>query len=108
MIFITGGASQGKKNFAETMFPGTQIVESFQIQIRQWLNEEKDVLNEVRSLLKHNPDAVILMNEMGCGITPMNILDRRLRDEVGQAGCYLAREATEVYRVIAGIGTKIK
>lgn len=108
MIFITGGANQGKKEYARMKFPGKKIVDSYQKQIEQWLLEEKDVLEETKCLLRKNGDAVVLMNEMGCGITPMDAFARRLRDEAGQAGCYLAAEAEEVYRVIAGIGTRIK
>lgn len=108
MIFITGGASQGKTEYARMNFPGRKIVASYQNQVAKWLQEEKDAVEETASLLQSEPDMVILMNEMGCGITPMDASARRFRDEIGRVGCYLAKEAGEVHRVIAGIGTRIK
>lgn len=51
---------------------------------------------------------IVIMNETGSGITPMELSQRKLRDEMGKIGCALAAEAEEVYRVIAGIGIRIK
>ncbi|MDD3141997.1 MAG: bifunctional adenosylcobinamide kinase/adenosylcobinamide-phosphate guanylyltransferase [Lachnospiraceae bacterium] len=108
MIFITGGVKQGKREFAKMYFPDNLVMAAFHISIEQCLKDGKDPMEHTKAMLQMNPDVIIIMSEMGCGVTPTDPFARRLRDEVGRIGCYLANEATEVYRVIAGIGTRIK
>lgn len=108
MILIIGGAYQGKHNFAEERFAGREIVSKYNEKIETWMKSGQDAVSETRIFLAEHPGAVILLDEIGCGITPMEADDRRLRDEVGRTGCCLAEAAEEVYRVFAGIGTRIK
>ena len=50
----------------------------------------------------------VIMDEIGCGIVPVQPEDRVYRDLAGYAGQLLAEKAEIVYRVTAGIGVKIK
>jgi adenosyl cobinamide kinase/adenosyl cobinamide phosphate guanylyltransferase len=72
------------------------------------LKEEQDIYTLVDQILAINPEIVIIVDELGCGIVPMNPYDRRYREQTGRICCKLAREAEEVHRVICGIGTVIK
>lgn len=45
---------------------------------------------------------------MGLGVVPVDRAEREYRDEVGKTLCALAARAEQVYRVIAGIGQRIK
>ena len=55
-----------------------------------------------------NPPAVITLDEVGCGIVPMEKSERDYREAVGHAGQMLAAAAAEVYRMQCGIAVRIK
>lgn len=57
---------------------------------------------------KSQADMVVVTNEVGDGIVPENHLAREFRDLSGLANQILAREAFEVYLVVAGIPINIK
>lgn len=108
MIFVTGGAAQGKRKFAMDYFPGAMVMAAYQMTVEQCIKDGKDPLSQVEAMLSISPDVIIIMSEMGSGIVPVDSKDRILRDEVGRVGCYLAERAEEVYRVVAGLGMRIK
>lgn len=51
---------------------------------------------------------IITMDEVGCGIVPMERSERDYREAVGRAGQRIAGEADEVYRMMCGIPVRIK
>jgi adenosylcobinamide kinase/adenosylcobinamide-phosphate guanylyltransferase len=51
---------------------------------------------------------IVVSNEVGCGIMPVNELARRFGDLLGEANQRLARGAAEVYACWAGIPVRIK
>lgn len=108
MIFITGGANQGKREYAMEHFQGKLVMAAYQITIEKCLREGKSPMKQTIAMLQMNPEVIIVMSEMGCGVTPVDPFARKLREEVGSIGCFLASVATQVYRVSAGIGTRIK
>lgn len=112
MKFVTGGAFQGKHTFVREKFPQERCITVEEEQVLACLAAAEDVLSQIRAEIAEveyeGRQAVIVMNEIGSGITPMEAEQRKLRDEMGRIGCVLADEAEEVYRVIAGIGVKIK
>ncbi len=109
MKLVVGGAYQGKRKFAQNMWADTYpVFADFHLKIRKLMEEDRDVAEYIGGLLAEYPDAVILLDEVGCGIVPMRAEDRRYREEVGCAGQLLAQRAEEVYRVVCGIGTRIK
>ena len=48
------------------------------------------------------------MDEVGCGVVPVDKEERQYREAVGAAGQELAARAEKVYRVTAGIPVRIK
>jgi len=50
---------------------------------------------------------IVIGNEIGCGIVPVDGFERQWRDETGWVYQYLGRRSSGVYRVWAGIGTKL-
>ena len=85
-----------------------KVVNLFHNQIQRLLEEGEDGEAYIRNLLEETPDVVIVMDEVGAGVVPVERSDREYREAVGRAGQILAREAEEVYRVICGIGVRIK
>lgn len=131
MIFIVGGMGQGKAEFALEQFPelkyeilsdgesasweefmGACFGMNLQAMIRRRLEngETSEVLERemAQELLKACPERVILADEIGCGIVPVDTFSRNYREVTGRICCQLAREAKEVWRVVAGIGQRIK
>ncbi len=62
----------------------------------------------VQKLMDKNPAAIILCNEIGYGIVPMDKTDRLYRETVGRCLCRLAAYSERVVRVVCGLGMKIK
>ena len=58
-------------------------------------------------LYEKNPDILIVSNELGCGIVPMEKKDRLWRETCGRVCTALAARADEVVRVVCGVGQKI-
>ena len=50
---------------------------------------------------------VIISDEVGCGVIPLDKFDREWRECVGRELCGLAADADEVWRVNCGIGQRI-
>ena len=59
-------------------------------------------------LFKARPERILLVDEIGCGIVPLDAFERTYREVTGRICCALAAEAREVWRVVAGIGMQIK
>ena len=59
-------------------------------------------------LIEKNPDAVIVCDEIGLGIVPLDAFDRRWREETGRALCLLAAASERVVRVYCGIPQVLK
>lgn len=131
MVLITGGAYQGKTEFAkellmekcgmiaESKIADGMLADQAQMEeallitnLHQWiakiLREERDPYREAEQLIRKNPDVVLVVNELGCGIVPVDAFDRNWREVTGRVCCQLAKEADAVYRVTCGIGTKIR
>lgn len=124
MKMIIGGAYQGKTEYALKKYniseneiaDGENInkvseyrcIKNFHLFIKQMLTENKDPLEETRKVLLENPDIIIIMNEIGNGIIPIEKSERIWREQVGKVGCFLAEQAESVERIICGISVKIK
>lgn len=63
---------------------------------------------EVQSFVNRCGDCIIICDEIGNGIVPMEAFERKYRERTGRMLIQLAREAEEVERVICGIGQRIK
>ena len=126
MILIVGGAFQGKKEFAakqmhlemkafadgmdcemDAIYQAKGMVH-FHEYIRRMLLEHKDTAHLIEKLMQKNPDIVLVGNELGYGVVPIDAFDRNYRETTGRVCTQAAAKAKEVYRVVCGIGTRIK
>lgn len=124
MILITGGAYQGKTEYAQkkynidkifdcekediTRLSNTECICNFQYAVKYYSEREIDPIEAVKKIIEKNPDIIIIMNEIGNGIVPIEKSERIWREQVGKTGCYLAENALEVIRIVCGCGVKIK
>ena len=67
-----------------------------------------DIEKAMEALLTYRQDIILIMDEVGLGIVPLQREDRDYRELVGRAGCFLAKRASKVERVLCGVGQIIK
>ena len=129
MKLIIGGYAQGKLNYAVTKYnvaedhifesvlpsseeaeklEGAVIVSSLQKWIKKRIKEGGRPEEEISSFVKKHADAIIICDEIGNGIVPMDPFERVYRERTGRILVKLASEADEVVRVVCGIPQKIK
>lgn len=121
---IIGGAGQGKLDFAKKKYnlnikdiavfednysdcsinEKTKVIYGFHVLVRKWLNEGRNPIDETKNLNVQ----IIISDEIGNGIIPIDKFERRWREEVGKCCCFLAGDSECVIRVYCGIGTVIK
>lgn len=121
---ILGGGFQGKLEFAlhrsgcshedvadETspeLWTQKPILNHLHRLVSQMLQKGEDPQARLETVLQRNPNAIILCNEIGCGIVPMDALERRYREAVGRLCCELARQAGQVIRIQCGLPMVLK
>ncbi len=122
MIMITGGAFQGKRDFVKKQFAlsdsdiadggncelseltNARCICNYELAVKRMLADYIDPLGFTAGL---NCE-IVIMNEIGGGIIPIEKSEREWREMTGRAGCILADRAEKVYRVCCGIATMIK
>ena len=126
MMVIFGGVYQGKLDYALQSFGlndgdvyrcdenDAAMPENKKItyEIDKWIlalvKTDLDVANAVRQFMEANTDAIVICNDISCGIVPVDPLMRTWREEVGRSLAALSRNAKEVVRLFCGIATRIK
>ena len=134
MRIVIGGGFQGKKKWAQEQYGVTQWADGrdcpfeeiyhgegihhFHENIRRVMMQEKNDSNKGKTLTdvsglpealsQKNPDIVIVTDEIGCGLVPVDAFMRKYREQTGRICTEIASRANEVVRVVLGIGTVIK
>ena len=108
MKLYIGGCCQGQRELAEAENPGKPVIGDFHLTVRKLLKEGGDVPSYVSRLCEEQPDAVIVSDEIGSGIVPLDPFERAWREAAGRALCTVAAHSDQVTRVICGIGVRIK
>lgn len=126
MIFVTGGCFQGKQQWvlqncqvqpfrvadgavcSMEEIKSAGVLDHFHLLVRRWMQAGKIPADETEKILSDNTDIVIITDEIGSGIVPLDVKEREWREVHGRICCQLAGRADAVFRVIAGIGQKIK
>lgn len=126
MKLIIGGACQGKQAYASETFhlseadwrdgktctmeelQTAKAVHHFHSFLRRELDAERTVKELAGKLWEQNPDLIIVTDEVGYGIVPIDAKEREWREACGRVCTELAAHADQVIRVCCGIGTRIK
>lgn len=107
MVLIVGGAYQGQEEAAGTLFPGYKLVAQVQDRILEKVKAGEDPLEAVMPYLKEE-NTVLTAQEIGCGIVPLDPVEREWREKTGRVLCAAAKEASQVYRMVCGLPVRIK
>ena len=125
MKLVIGGSFQGKWNYAKKTFgmetgwldgDGCRREELFLARgvfhfhdfIKGELRAGRSVDGLAEELIEKNPEIIIVSNELGYGVVPVDPFDRKYREAVGRTCEKLAAFSEEVHRVVCGIGQVIK
>ena len=124
MRIITGGAFQGKRAFAEKLYPSVEwtdggrcaldeirtcrAVYGFHEFVKRWLEQGKNWEELASLMLEENRDLILICDEIGCGLVPVDAFEREYRESTGRVMNALAVQAERVDRVVCGIGRRIK
>ena len=116
MILLIGGAGQGKLAYVlEKTGLGPESVAYDPVSARTepifdglaaWVRAHPG--EGLGDLLEANPGVVILCDEVGCGVVPVDPAERAWREAVGRLCCALAERARGVERVFCGLGMVLK
>ena len=126
MVLVFGGVYQGKLTYALeyyklsenevyrcsdncTTLPNNKIII---YEIDKWIlaliRADKNVPEAIKQFMEENKDAIVICNDVSCGIVPIDETLRKWREEVGRAITAIAAHSHEVTRLFCGIPTKVK
>lgn len=129
MRLVIGGACQGKRVYVmetygireEEILDGASLkpekvsagmearcINNFHIFVKRLLAEGKAPREITEKLIDENPELIVIMDEIGNGIIPLEKSDRIWREETGRIGCFLAERAESVERIVCGLRMRIK
>ncbi|MDD7515687.1 bifunctional adenosylcobinamide kinase/adenosylcobinamide-phosphate guanylyltransferase [Ruminococcus flavefaciens] len=126
MIFITGGAFQCKTDTACQLFGVNRsdiisgydcgfedvftavCINSYHRLVARLMEADIDPVEFTERLCSENKGCIIIMDEIGCGIVPMEKKERIYRENVGRCGCIIAAESEKAFRVVCGIPQYLK
>lgn len=125
MRLVIGGYAQGKLNYVlqkyhlsmEQVWEGNILLGEANTDVvfnhfHQWIKEAlRKGMNpeeQIMTIVKNYPNIIIVSDEIGNGIVPMDAFEREYRERTGRLLIELAKQAESVERVICGIGQKIK
>ena len=124
MRMIIGGAFQGKMEYAKKEYPGIRWVDGaacseeellqcegvyhFHLYIRKSMEKYEEMRLFADRIIRENPQIVIITDEIGYGLVPIDAFERRYREETGRICTRLAAFSERVDRVVCGIGLPIK
>ena len=125
MILIIGGAYQGKLEYAKNEYLLTDA-DVFFCENETYIDTSKHIVYELEKLifnrmksglesekyiasLKSELDgAIIIVNDISCGVVPIDADVREWRECVGRVCAMLARSAERVIRIFCGLPQVIK
>lgn len=124
MHFIFGGRGMGMLEYAKGLVAHPAVLDLGQEDSKEWA--EANILTNVHLLVKRMAaggedalayfnrilpslyDKIIIGDEVGSGVVPIDPFEREWRDETGRVYQFLAAEACDVTRLWAGIPQLLK
>ena len=88
---------------------GSKIVfNDFHLWIRKWMQEGTIPNVAAKNLFLKYPDCIVISDEIGNGLVPMEAFEREYREQTGRILIEAARQAERVERIICGLAQRLK
>lgn len=84
------------------------ILNHFQIWVKRCLLEKVDPEPLLKGMLQKKQKLIIICDEIGNGIVPVDALEREYREKVGRLQCQIAAQAERAERILCGMGQRLK
>jgi len=124
MNFIFGGRCQGKLSYAKQQFGNdltvcdlkycdideafkAGIIINLQDAVKSMLLDGKNPTQYFIDYIDRFSDKVIIGDEIGCGVVPIDAFEREWRDETGRVYQMISAKADTVDRVWSGLGHRV-
>lgn len=122
-VFI-GGKSQGKLTYVINKY-GTDlriaegaeasleecirasVINHFHLYLKRHM-ADTDLHEQVDTICRSNPEVILICDEIGYGIVPIEPSERFYRETVGRIMCRMTANACHAERIICGIGQILK
>lgn len=123
MKLVVGGVYQGKLDMVKRKYNlsnsdcfscddnidmSKKVLYNFEKFILMLMEKELDPCGYMEKNMYKFEDKIIIMNDIFCGIVPMDLKQRQWREYSGKVSAKLSANADEVIRVFCGIPTKLK
>ena len=124
MIFIIGGAYQGKRAFARETFSlteddiftctdrginfGCRCVDRLEEYVFACVQDGIDPLAVFEADPAAWADSILICRDISCGVVPLSAQERAWRNETGRLCQYLAARADRVSRLFCGLEQRLK
>ena len=124
MVFIIGGAYQGKLTYAKAAFhlssediftcTGTEIdfrkrcIRSIEEFTCAGVQANIDAVQYFAAHREEWEDSILICRDIFCGVVPLGTENRAWRQETGRLCRYLSAEAKQVSRVFCGLEQRLK
>lgn len=124
MKLIIGGAFQGKRDFAKAAFQlgeeqiftcnGREVdfskpcIDKLEEFTYACVEAKEDPVAFFRAHREEWQDAVLICQDMSCGVVPLGADMRQWRQNTGLLCQYLSAEADSVYRIFCGLEQRLK
>ncbi len=126
MELYIGGAAQGKlsyvlaarklkmqdvadgRDFSLELFENIKILNHFESYVRRVMEAGRDPETAAGLLAEHNPELIVISDEIGGGIIPCDPFERAWRENTGRILCSYAAQAVHFERIICGVGQILK
>ena len=114
MLLVVGRLGAGKREFVKREFGYSDA------DIAVGMLDSRPVISDVQELLRTGDidnerlfsalvlKDVVICNEVGCGVVPLDPAERAWRDAVGRLSVRLAARADKVVRICCGLPAVIK
>ncbi|MGG7077508.1 bifunctional adenosylcobinamide kinase/adenosylcobinamide-phosphate guanylyltransferase [Clostridium sardiniense] len=124
MILVFGGAYNGKLAYVKEKYNldeedifycnsdninlEKKVICGFHIFVRNMILENKSPLEYIKSNMDKLKDKIIITDDIGLGIVPIEKTDRIWRDEHGKSIQYISSKSKKVIRIFLGIEKVLK
>lgn len=126
MILVTGSYGDNKRDYVvnELGIKDTEIlngetcsiddskkyrcIENYHKLVKRLIESGINPLEFTENLINENGLSVIVIDEIGCGIVPIEKSERIWRESVGKCGSLIAKNSEKVIRICCGIPVVIK